>query len=365
MKKMTPTTRATLFTIGFLVTLAIAMTFVRIVIAPMIIGFTTSYLLNPLMEHLEKKGFNRTGAAASLMTGLGILTCLFIWILMPVIIVQANFLIKILPQALNTIDSNWIPSLRNFLKHNFATKSDPLSKIQFYDILAYLFHYPEQNLFESLSKSTSFLISFLATVFFTPVFFFFILKDFRKLKKHFFSIVPNDIRLPMIHLVRSIDFTLRSVLRGQLTVVSILSLCYSIGFGFAGLPAGIAIGITTGLARLVPYLDIFVGGTLCLLVVIIKSPPSSVLLGVLFVFIVIQILDGLILTPKIMGQFSGLNPFLIIISVLSFGDWFGFYGVLIAIPTAAIIRVVLETLIQTYLNSEFVLGHLYRKEEQE
>ena len=120
------------------------------------------------------------------------------------------------------------------------------------------------------------------------------------------------------------------------------------------------VGIVTGLSRLVPYLDIIVGGTLSFLILMTNTSPPGVVFGVVLGFVCIQLIDGLFLTPRIMGTFSGLHPFVIIISVLCFGDWFGFYGVLLAIPLAAVSRVTLVTILETYKRSQFYRNGIER-----
>ena len=146
------------------------------------------------------------------------------------------------------------------------------------------------------------------------------------------------------------------MVRGQLLVISLLSTLYAAAFAIAGLPGGVAVGVLTGIARIIPYLDIVVGGTLSFLIIIANNSPTSVIVGVLICFALIQLLDALLLTPKIMGQFSGLHPFIIIISVLCFGDWFGVYGVILAIPLAAFGRVALLHLLDAYRSSQFYRG---------
>jgi predicted PurR-regulated permease PerM len=167
------------------------------------------------------------------------------------------------------------------------------------------------------------------------------------------GLVPPDLRGSFLYFIREANHTLRAVLRGQILVITLLAILYATAFYFSGLPAGIIIGLLTGFARLVPYMDLLVGGSLSGLVLVANHAEPPLVIAVLASFLFIQILDGLFLTPRIMGQFSGLHPFLIVLSVFCFGDWFGFYGVLLAIPIAAFLRVLFHFLIEAYKESQF------------
>ena len=142
-------------------------------------------------------------------------------------------------------------------------------------------------------------------------------------------------------------------MNGQILVICLLSLIYSTAFYLVGLPGGLAVGMITGLSRVIPYLDLIVGGLLSFLILITNDASPDVTLGVVFAFLAVQLLDGLFLTPRIVGQFAGLHPVVIIVAVLSFADTFGFYGILLAIPATAVGRVLLTNLIRSYKNSSF------------
>jgi predicted PurR-regulated permease PerM len=209
------------------------------------------------------------------------------------------------------------------------------------------------NLFDNVGQSTKFLIGWVIALVLAPGFAFFVMRDFRRLMFRLLVLVPPDLRAPALRFSRSVDHTLRSVIRGQLVVILVLSLLYSTAFYFCGLPAGILVGLVTGLVRVVPYADLLVGGTLSFLIMASNQVSGSMYIAIVASFAIIQLLDGILLTPKIMGQVAGLHPFLIIIAVLCFGDWFGFYGVVSAIPLAAIGRVFLEAALIRYRASDF------------
>ncbi len=186
-----------------------------------------------------------------------------------------------------------------------------------------------------------------------PIFLFFILRD----QKHFISlvgsIVPTDLKPVGKKFVQRCDRVIKSVLKGQLEVAGILGILYILGLFIVGVPMGWTVGLIAGICRIVPYLDVIIGLPLALLSCLTDFSGWGSLVGVFIVFGTVQALDGALITPKIIGQSSGLHPVLVICSVLAFGDWFGFYGVLLAIPIVALLKVVAESLMRLYSISSF------------
>lgn len=179
------------------------------------------------------------------------------------------------------------------------------------------------------------------------------MRDLLKIYKLIFSLVPNQIRPVFSEFATEVDVKLTRVLRGQFLVIFILCLLYPTALLIAGLPAAIAVGVMIGLARFVPYMDTVVGISLCFFVLVTRSANNELIVAVSIAFLSVQFLDGLFITPRIMGKFSGLHPFFVILSVICFGNWFGFWGVLLAIPAAAILKVALTMMINTYRESDY------------
>lgn len=347
------------FAIGFVVLIACMVTFLRIVIGPFILALVLAYVFNPWIEALERHGLRRSLVVGGAIVVAASVLALTFWFLVPTLFHQAELLFRMIPRIRDHIESNWIPPLHNALKEIVPLRSDGrLPQLNdFFDIEP---ERPAIAFIENLGHSTRFVFGWVIALILAPAFAFFVMRDFRRLMLRVLVLVPPDLRGQFLRFVRDVDHTLRAVLRGQILVITLLMSLYSTAFFLAGLPAGIVVGVVTGLARLVPYLDIVVGGSLSFLILVTNDSPASVVAGVLLGFVVIQLLDGLFLTPRIMGQFSGLHPFLIIIAVLCFGDWFGFYGVLLAIPLAAVARVTTLTLLEGYKRSQFYRNGLER-----
>lgn len=164
---------------------------------------------------------------------------------------------------------------------------------------------------------------------------------------------PSDLHALIRIFLARIDQVLRAVVKGQFLVALVLSALYMAGFSLIELPSGIAIGAIAGICRVVPYLDVMVGLCLSIIVILTQGSGLAVFLGVLVVVAVVQSLDGMIITPRIIGDRAGLHPIVVIASVFCFGSWFGLLGVLLAVPVVAGAVVALQICRPYLQNSPF------------
>jgi predicted PurR-regulated permease PerM len=148
-----------------------------------------------------------------------------------------------------------------------------------------------------------------------------------------------------------IDQLLSQYLRGQLLVITVLSIYYSVGLYLLGITGALALGLFTGIAIFIPYIGYGVGLILALLSVLLQAETGGSLLAVLTLYIVGQAIESFILTPKLVGEKIGLHPVLVVFALILFGSWFGFFGILLALPMSAIILVLCKHAVQAYQNS--------------
>lgn len=345
------------FTIFLILAVIFSLLFLRIVIGPFLLALVLSWLFNPTIERLEKRGARRTFVVLFVLSIIITLLSIAVWYILPLVMHQLEQVIKTLPRAKLHLEQTLLPKLKQTLTH-YVGQSRQLDNLQTvmknYELSPDLIL--ETLSFSRIIDNTRIVAGWALALILSPVFAFFLMRDFRRLVQKGVRLIPLDLRQSARTFTLQVDRTLRAVVRGQLLVISLLSTLYAASFAIAGLPGGVAVGVLTGIARIIPYLDIVVGGTLSFLIIIANDSPTSVVVGVLICFALIQLLDALLLTPKIMGQFSGLHPFIIIISVLCFGDWFGVYGVILAIPLAAFGRVALLHLLDAYRTSQFYRG---------
>lgn len=348
--------RAQLFFISFAALILASFYFLKIVIGPFILALSLAYVFNPWIESLERRRYRRSVVVSTALVLSTIAFVIAFWFIVPAVYHQLQLLWGLLPGFKIHVENYWLSPLNIFLRDKLGPN---FSDIQFPSIIELL---PDMNpnlfMISGLGTSTKVLISWLIAIILAPAFAYFVMRDYRRISLKVLSVVPPDLRSTFLKFLSNVDHTLRAVLRGQILLVTALAVFYSMVFFFAGLPAGLVVGLITGFARLVPYADIVVGGTLCFLILVTNASPLPIVVAVAVGFLLVQLCDVFFLTPRIMGQFSGLHPFIIVIAILCFADWFGFYGVLLAIPMAAVGRVTLVTLFDAYKRSRFYRNEL-------
>jgi predicted PurR-regulated permease PerM len=174
---------------------------------------------------------------------------------------------------------------------------------------------------------------------------------------HFFSLVKNLVPLraqeTIHHLAMHTDGLLSQYLRGMVIVISIMSAFYSISLTIIGIKGAVALGVFTALMIVIPYIGITLGLTLAVLSAILQFGIGTQLLGVLIIYSIGQLLEGFFLTPRLVGERIGLHPVAVLFALLLFGNLFGFFGVLLALPISAVSLVLVQYLWSVYTQSSW------------
>lgn len=158
--------------------------------------------------------------------------------------------------------------------------------------------------------------------------------------------------LPLVkQILVEIDQLLSQYLRGQLLVITVLSIYYSVGLYLLGITGALALGLFTGIAIFIPYIGYGAALILALLSALLQAETGVSLLEVLALYIAGQAIESLFLTPKLVGEKIGLHPVLVVFALILFGSWFGFFGILLALPISAIILVLCKHAMQAYQDS--------------
>jgi predicted PurR-regulated permease PerM len=152
---------------------------------------------------------------------------------------------------------------------------------------------------------------------------------------------------------RQIHRTLGGYVRGQLTANIVLGALYATGLRFADIRLAVPIGVLTGMLAFVPYVGFGCGLTLALSMATLDWQGPARLLAVLAVMLGVQVLDGLIITPRIVGRSVGLAPIEVLLTMMAAGTLFGFLGVLLAVPLGAVVKILIQRLAKAYLESDF------------
>ena len=187
------------------------------------------------------------------------------------------------------------------------------------------------------------------SLFLIPIITFYLLRDWDDIVARIGALIPTRQRSTVNQLAKDTDEVLGAFLRGQLLVMLALSVIYSVGLSLVGLQFAIAIGVVSGLVSFVPYLGFVFGIALAFLTVILEPNSLCLMAGVVATFSIAQFIEGSFLTPNLVGDRIGLHPVIIIFAIAAGGQLFGFFGILLALPAAAVLSVVVRFAYERYL----------------
>jgi predicted PurR-regulated permease PerM len=316
------------------------------VLTPFVAAALLAYIGDPLADRLQRLRFPRTIAVVTVF----LLTFLFlgtlVLLIVPLIQTQVSALLQALPGIIAQAEQVWLPRASEF----FGV--DPGTDI---GLAAFLARYSDMagtwgaKVFMSLTKSGGAVLTALLSLFLIPILTFYLLRDWDSIMRRLGALVPAAQQETVFSLARDTDDALGAFLRGQILVMLALSIIYSTGLTFVGLKFAIAIGVVAGLVSFVPYLGFVFGIGLAGLTVAMEPSPLWMLLGVVATFTIAQMIEGSFLTPKLVGDRIGLHPVIVIFSIAAGGQLFGFFGILLALPAAAILSVLVRFAYNKYL----------------
>ncbi len=306
------------------------------ILTPFLLGALFAYLANPLVKHLEKWRVPHLLSVILVFVFLFFVFVLILLMLFPIIQKQLVALIEVIPQILSWIQETIIPRFKEFVDLNTLKDNLSASVAKTGTVLTTVLH------------SGVTVIEWAVNIVLTPIVTFYLLRDWDKILQSARNLLPRSIKPTVVKLTQESNEVLSAFFRGQLLVMLALGLIYGIGLTLIGLKVGLMIGLLGGLLSIVPYLG-------SIFVVVMASITSGIefgtwqsLLWVLLVFMIGQTIESYILTPYLVGERIGLHPVAVIFSVMAGGALFGFFGVLVALPTAAVIMVLLRFLRKQY-----------------
>ncbi|TZF91592.1 AI-2E family transporter [Cognatilysobacter lacus] len=330
------------------------------VLAPVLTPFAVAALLgwlgDPVVHRLEQRGHGRSASVAAVFVVMTLVVLLVLLLLVPAIERQIVVLLQSLPGYRDWFIGTavpWIETRTGFQLHAWLD-------IDRLTLLART-HWQRAGglaatMLGYLSRSGFALIGLLANVVLLPVLTFFFLRDWDLLVERAASLVPRA-HLPVVsRLAKEASDVLAAFLRGQFLVMLILGVMYGAGLWLVGLDLGILIGLTSGLLTFVPYLGPTSGIVLGLIAALMQFGDWQHVAGVLAVFGVGQVIESYVLTPKLVGNRIGLHPMAVIFAVLAGGQLFGFLGMLLALPVAAVSNVLLRYAHERYRESHMYAG---------
>ncbi len=320
------------------------------ILMPFVLATLLAYVCHPLASRLTRPWLPPAMAALLvllLLTGVG---AAFGVLILPMLYYELNQVLARLPAALNGLRDISSPFLQQTLGIDLSTNLNQLR-----DMLQQNIGNTEsalQRLLRSAGEGGALVLSVLATLLLVPVVLFYLLKDWSRLITLTFAAIPPRYRAQVSSFAQEIDTVLGQFLRGQMVVMAIMATIYAAGLHLIGLNSGVALGITTGLLVFIPYVGVFTGLILALLAAIVQGPGTDLLLPVLVVFAVGHMLEGSLITPRFVGGRIGLHPVMVIFALLAFGKLLGFFGVVIALPASAVLRVALSRLDHAFMQDD-------------
>ncbi|MCY3984131.1 MAG: AI-2E family transporter [Roseovarius sp.] len=321
------------------------MWFLGDIILPFILGGAIAYFLDPVADRLEAMGCSRV-LSVCIITLLAILLfAVLVMLIFPTLIEQTLNLFNAAPEIFSGVMlflGERFPDLVNessILRKSLAAAGDVIQDkgTRFLDT--------------ALSTAAS-IFNVIVIAMIVPIVAFYLLLDWDRMTAKVKSLLPRDHKDVIIYLLEEIDGTLSSFIRGMGTVCLILGSFYAVALMLVGLQYGLVIGAFAGLITFIPYLGALLGGVLAIGLALFQFWGDWLSIGLVAgIFIAGQILEGNVLTPKLVGGKVGLHPVWVIVALSVFGSLFGFVGMLVAVPVAAVIGVLARFAVQHYEKS--------------
>ena len=308
---------------------------VRGLLFSFILAAFITYLLNPLVNAMERKGTPRTWAILLAYLALSFVGASIALYGVPRTIEQLNGLSETIP-----LYTEQIRELIQSIQTRYVSLNIPEAIKQ---VLDEQLQWVEGHMLEFVSKTVAALIGTVGYIFkilLAPVLSFYILKDLELIKKKAVMTVPEEWRKETFGLFKDIDRVLGSFIRGYLLVASIVAGMTTVAMAILGMEFALMLGLFAGLTELIPYFGPLIGAIPAVGLALLKSKWLGI--KVALAFLIIHQLEGNIISPKILGDRVGLHPLIVIFSLLAGGELYGLTGMLLAVPAAAIIGTILK-----------------------
>jgi len=322
------------------------------VFAPFLVGALLAYLGDPFTDRLENLRLSRTLAVIIVFAVMSLAGLILLLILIPLLQEQLVTLLDRLPRLLSWIQEIFLPWLSSALGVNTDNVNlDVLRQTltaNWRDLGGIL-----GLLLGKVSHSGQWFLTWLAYLILVPVVTFYLLRDWDILVKNIHGLVPKQYTATFVKLCGECDSVLAEFLRGQLLVMLALGIIYSLGLWIIGLEFALLIGMLAGLVSFVPYLGGIAGITVAGLVGFMQYHDIIYLVYIALVFGIGQAIEGMLLSPLLVGDRIGLHPVAVIFAIMAGGQLFGFIGILLALPVAAVIVVLLRFVHQHYIESDY------------
>ncbi len=311
---------------------------VRAVLTPFLLALALSYVMNPVVTRLSRRGAPRSAGTLIVYVGVTLVIALIAAYVVPRFLAQLERLAQVVPEQAAQIQARLVSFYARFTRFNVP---GPVKDAVDEAILRV-----QGSIAELLRRAVTgvpALVPRMTMLALVPVLAFYFTMDFPEIKMWLLSWVPRRWRSEVVGVLIEMDRALGSFIRGQLVVSAVVGVLISIGLSIIGVDFALVIGLLAGVLDIIPYFGPVIGALPAVVFALLKSPPLA--LYVVALFIVVNQLESGIVGPRIIGEHVGLHPVAVIFAVLAGGHLMGITGVLLAAPVAAVAKVILRYLL--------------------
>jgi predicted PurR-regulated permease PerM len=333
-------------------TLIIAFAYIlRGVLVPLFFAFLLAYALDPFVDRMEALKIPRPVGAMVVMLGIFSLFILVLVYAIPLFLDELRAAATALPAQLQELEARIEPWLWSTFKVKVPHTMGDLGRVIGEKVQAQL-----PTMLSAVALALFGTLSYVAVILsalIVPIFALYLLIDFDRIVHRVGDLIPRRWHGPVRDVAKQIHRTLGGYVRGQLTANIVLGALYALGLRLVDIRLAVPIGVFTGMLAFVPYVGFFTGLFLALTMAILDWHGIGTIIGVFAVMGGVQILDGMIITPRIVGRSVGLAPLEVLVTMMAAASLFGFLGVLLAVPLGAVVKILITRAVKAYLASDF------------
>lgn len=335
--------------LAFVFLFLLSIYFLRGIYIPILISYFLAFLLNPLVGWGEKRGFGRVGPILILLVFVFVGGFVLAALTLPKIVVQMRILIERFPEFASVLSQKLAPFSEKYLGYDMFTQWETLA----HDLVPALNKLPVLGILDGLLGGTAKIFSAVLTLMMIPLMSFYFLKDFKKLNLILLEAVPRRYEKDVAEVANRLAKVLGSLIRGQFLVCFILAIFYTLALSAVGLEGALLMGIFSGFMNLVPVVGALSALLISIGLMIFNGGAATQCVAIFGVFLVGNLIESTLLTPRIVGKQMGISPLVIILALLAGAELLGFLGILLALPVLAMVKVLGGYFAERYYSSSY------------
>ena len=349
-------------------------------LAPFILALGLAYVQHPLVARMQRpwvpRRFLREGKGPTLSRGLAVMLLslpallgllLVVFVGGPALMEQVTGFIQGIPALAKRATAllGWVQTQLSTRDYPFVDEQAALQQIREFDpnqVVEFLRARQAElarrawGAVMGVGRGVGFLLNLLSYLFLTPILVFYLLRDWDTITERLTDLVPINHRKQVLGFAREYDHLLSSYLRGQFLEAAIVGVLTWLLLWLWGFPYALMLGVIAGVFNVIPYMGLVITALPGVVVALFAEDPVYSLVKLAVVFVVVQVLDGSVLGPKIVGDSVGLHPVWVILALAMSGYFFGFVGLLVAVPLAVLVKLLAERGLARYRNSTLYKG---------